>query len=151
MDLLLWRHAEAEDGASDLARRLTAKGERQAAAMAEWLRPRLSGEVIVIASEAVRSQQTARALTDNVVIRPDINPNADFRALLAAVNWPEVDGTVVLTGHQPTLGFAASFLLAGTAQPWAVKKGAVWWLSNRSRNGCGQTVLKAMQTPDLLR
>lgn len=28
MDLLLWRHAEAEDGPIDLQRRLTTRGER---------------------------------------------------------------------------------------------------------------------------
>ena len=31
MDLILWRHADAEDGADDLARQLTAKGRKQAA------------------------------------------------------------------------------------------------------------------------
>ena len=38
MDLLLWRHAEAEDGFPDLKRKLTTRGENQAAQMAEWLK-----------------------------------------------------------------------------------------------------------------
>ena len=37
MNLILWRHAEAEDGADDLQRALTGKGRRQAARMAQWL------------------------------------------------------------------------------------------------------------------
>ena len=40
MDLILWRHAEAqdpEDGMDDLARALTRRGEKQAARMAAWL------------------------------------------------------------------------------------------------------------------
>ncbi len=37
MDLLLWRHAEAEDGDDDLKRRLTARGEKQARTMATWI------------------------------------------------------------------------------------------------------------------
>ena len=37
MDLILWRHAEAEPGAPDHGRRLTPKGEKQAARMAAWL------------------------------------------------------------------------------------------------------------------
>ena len=40
MDLILWRHAEAEDvedGSEDLARALTPRGEKQAARMAAWL------------------------------------------------------------------------------------------------------------------
>ena len=41
MDLILWRHAEAEEGDNDLARELTPKGEKQAARVAEWLLQRL--------------------------------------------------------------------------------------------------------------
>ena len=40
MDLILWRHAEAfelNEGRDDMDRALTAKGERQAHRMAEWL------------------------------------------------------------------------------------------------------------------
>ena len=36
MDLILWRHAEAEPGEPDLGRRLTAKGHKQAERMGEW-------------------------------------------------------------------------------------------------------------------
>ena len=62
MELILWRHADAEDGADDMARRLTAKGERQAAAMATWLRANLPSQHTLMASPAVRAQQTAAAL-----------------------------------------------------------------------------------------
>ena len=34
MELLLWRHAEAEDGDDDMKRRLTSRGEKQARSMA---------------------------------------------------------------------------------------------------------------------
>ncbi|MEO7547467.1 MAG: histidine phosphatase family protein, partial [Ramlibacter sp.] len=40
MDLILWRHAEAEDapeGGDDLDRALTSRGEKQAARVAAWL------------------------------------------------------------------------------------------------------------------
>ena len=40
MDLILWRHAEAEDwteGCDDLQRSLTGRGEKQAKRMAAWL------------------------------------------------------------------------------------------------------------------
>ena len=37
MNLLLWRHAEAQDGDPDLARELTARGRKQAEKMAHWL------------------------------------------------------------------------------------------------------------------
>ena len=62
IELVLWRHAEAEDGSPDLNRALTRRGQAQAAAMAEWLRPRLPDRVRIFASEARRSQQTAAHL-----------------------------------------------------------------------------------------
>jgi len=37
MELILWRHAEAEPGEPDDARALTGKGHKQAWKMAEWL------------------------------------------------------------------------------------------------------------------
>ena len=40
MELILWRHAEAEDGSPDAARKLTAKGEKQAQKLARWLKER---------------------------------------------------------------------------------------------------------------
>ena len=65
MDLILWRHAEAEEadvGADDLARALTPKGERQAERMAEWLNRRLAHSTRTLVSPALRCQQTAKAL-----------------------------------------------------------------------------------------
>ncbi len=44
MDLILWRHAEAEDGDAtlpDLKRRLTARGGKQAKKVAYWLHQNL--------------------------------------------------------------------------------------------------------------
>jgi len=35
MDLILWRHADAEDGVPDSGRKLTAKGEKQARQMGQ--------------------------------------------------------------------------------------------------------------------
>src|SRR5436190_21449722 len=37
MDLILWRHADAEPGEPDIGRRLTAKGLKQAERVAAWL------------------------------------------------------------------------------------------------------------------
>ena len=63
MDLILWRHADAQDGAPDLGRELTDKGHRQAADMAKWLKLHLPKGTKVLVSPAARTQQTARALT----------------------------------------------------------------------------------------
>ncbi|HEY7757791.1 MAG TPA: histidine phosphatase family protein, partial [Burkholderiales bacterium] len=65
MDLILWRHADAEDGSPDLARALTPKGHKQAAQMARWLREHLPEDTRVIVSPARRAQETAQALTSD--------------------------------------------------------------------------------------
>jgi hypothetical protein len=62
MELILWRHAEAEDGVPDGERALTKKGRKQAAAVAAWLKPHLPRQARILASPATRAQQTAAAL-----------------------------------------------------------------------------------------
>src|ERR1700747_2477142 len=61
VDLILWRHAEAEPGEPDLGRRLTAKGLKQARRMAEWLHSRLPDSARILDRPATRAQQTGRA------------------------------------------------------------------------------------------
>jgi len=153
MDLILWRHAEAEllqEGQDDLQRCLTSKGERQARRMAEWLHRRLADSTRVLVSPAVRTQQTARALDRRFKTVPSLAPNCGADDLLAAARWPESAEPVLVIGHQPTLGIVAARLLSGTDQAWSVKKGAVWWLGQRDREGMGQVTLLAMQAPDRL-
>lgn len=154
MELVLWRHAEAEDGEPDRARRLTAKGEKQARRVAEWLHTRLPDATHVLVSPAVRAQQTAQALADlsqrklRTVER--IGPGASADDVLAAAGWPEGRSTVVIVGHQPALGWVASRLLAGRELDWSIKKGAIWWFSARERGGNEQLVLRAVIGPELL-
>jgi phosphohistidine phosphatase len=153
MDLILWRHAEAEDAASgedDLARALTAKGERQAARMAEWLNRRLAHSTRMLVSPARRCQQTAKALGRKFRTVDAVGPRTTARELLIAAGWPGAVEPVLVVGHQPTLGRVASLLLTGVEQPWAVKKGAVWWLRRRARLDDGELVLHAVQSPDAL-
>ena len=150
MDLILWRHAEAADGAPDLARKLTAKGVDQAQDVARWLRPRLPRQTRIIVSPAQRTLQTAKALTADLEIVRDLAPGASPAAVLAAAGWPEHKGAVLVVGHQPTLGLVASMLIAGEPMPWSIRKGAVWWLSHRVRGERPQVVLRAVLSPDFI-
>lgn len=153
MDLILWRHAEAEviaDGQDDLQRALTPKGERQARRMAAWLNHRLPATTRVLVSPALRCRQTADALGREMRIVPTIAPDAPITALIEASRWPKSSEPVLLCGHQPTLGQLAAHLLAGVEQEWAVKKGAVWWLRWRQRDGEPEVTLHAVQGPDAL-
>ena len=153
MDLILWRHAEAEvagPGQDDLQRALTPKGERQARRMAAWLNHRLAASTRVLVSPALRCRQTADALGREVRIVPTIAPDATVAALIEASRWPKSAEPVLLCGHQPTLGLLVAQLLAGVDQEWAVKKGAVWWLRWRQRDGEPEVTLHAVQGPDSL-
>lgn len=154
MDLILWRHAEAEEGAAglpDSKRRLTARGDKQAHDMAKWLKSHLPKKTKILVSPAVRTQQTAHALAMPFEIEPKIAVGADAADLIAAADWPTHAGAMLLVGHQPSLGHLAALLIGGTEADWSVKKGAVWWFSKRSREGRDQTVLRAVMNPEMLR
>ncbi|MCX7897209.1 MAG: histidine phosphatase family protein [Rhodocyclaceae bacterium] len=153
MDLLLWRHAEAEElkgEGKDLERALTEKGLRQARKMAQWLKPRLPKTCRILVSPAKRAQETALALGLPYEREPRIAPGADCAALLAVSGWPTNDAPVLLVGHQPALGRLAALLLAGEEDDWTIKKGAVWWFSRRSREGREKTFLRLAIDPSLL-
>jgi phosphohistidine phosphatase len=150
MDLILWRHAEAEPGEPDLGRRLTAKGLKQAERMGEWLDRHLPDGTRVLVSPADRAQQTALGLKRKFRTVDAIAPGAPVAAVLAAAGWPDARDPALIVGHQPTLGAVAAFLLSGEEDYWAVKKGAVWWLSNRNREGTANTVLRVVISPDFV-
>ncbi|MEG0821960.1 MAG: phosphohistidine phosphatase SixA [Burkholderiaceae bacterium] len=154
MELILWRHADAEIGEPDPGRQLTPRGEKQARRVAEWLHARLPDTTRVLVSPAARAQQTARALLDlaprTIKTIDEIAPGASVAELLAAVDWPRSRVPVLVVGHQPTLGAVAAALLSGQDQDWAVKKGGVWWLSSRERGDVDQVVLRAVINPDLV-
>jgi len=153
MDLILWRHAEAvpeREGLDDLDRALTPKGERQAQRMADWLNHRLAHSTRILVSPALRCQQTAKALCRSFKTIDAIAPTGNGEALLKAARWPDGSEPVLVIGHQPTLGLVAAHVLAELPQPWAIKKGAVWWLRNRDREGLAQVVLQAVMAPDCL-
>ncbi len=150
MDLILWRHCEAEPGEPDLGRRLTSKGIKQAERMAAWLDSHLPDTCRVLVSPADRSQQTALALQRKFKTVPELAPGASVAQVLAAANWPDSREPVLIVGHQPTLGTVASFLLSGEEAYWSVRKGAVWWLSNRAKEGGAAVVLKVVLGPDFV-
>ena len=151
MDLILWRHADAADGYPDAERELTEKGHAQAKRMAEWLNARLPQDVLILASPATRAQQTAAALRRKVVTCDAVDTSADAQSLLAAAGWPHGERTILIVGHQPTLGRAASLLLSGAEGNMSFKKGAVWWITARPRGGSPHAALRAVMAPDLLR
>ena len=148
MQLILWRHAEAEDGVPDMKRRLTAKGEKQAEKMAAFLRARLPQHTRILSSPAARAQQTAQALTKHFDTDPSIGPGSDPPSVLRAAGWPEGEGSVLLIGHQPYLGEIAALLMTGRHLSFSIKKGAVWWLD--CEEGGRQANLRLAISPDFI-
>lgn len=154
MELILWRHADAEPGEPDLDRKLTTKGEKQARRVAEWLHTRLPQSAKIYVSPARRAQQTAQALAEisphKVRTLDVLAPGATTAEVIAAADWPNSKAAIVIVGHQPTLGLVASQLLSGQALDWSLKKGGLWWLSRSEHDGEEQTVLRAVINPDLV-
>ena len=161
MDLILWRHADAGEPAeghigqpADLLRPLTPRGDKQAQRMAEWLNRFLPDSTRVLCSPALRARQTADALGRKLRTLDSLAPGASHMQALAAARWPDSREPVLLVGHQPMLGQLAAYLMGGAATldspAWAVRKGAVWWLRHRQRDGVEEVVLVSVRTPDKL-
>ena len=151
MDLILWRHAEAEDshGSGDHERELTAKGKKQAQKMADWLVPKLPDDTRILVSPAVRAVQTAAALKRKYELCDLISTGASLADHLAAARWP-ADGNVLLVGHQPTLGQLAALLMSGHPDAWDIRKGALWWLRSAPEGGKLHATLRVAMLPGML-
>ena len=153
MNLILWRHAEAEYGPSDLARQLTEKGRRQASTVAAWLRGHLPPDTRVLASEAARSRQTAAYLVQDYAVLPALNPDIRAQTLPRLLESFDSKANLVIVGHQPWLGELCAFLLNSSwnnSHYWSVKKGGVWWFQVKNNNGNFSAKLKAAMTPAML-
>lgn len=161
MDLILWRHAEAEElaeGVDDPTRGLTPKGERNARRVADWLNHVLPHSTKVLVSPALRARQTAEALDRKFKVVDALAPEGTVEGLLSAARWPDAREPVLVVGHQPTLGLTAAYLMIGarlaTSSPdaltaWSIRKGGVWWLRHRPRDHRGEVVLMAVHSPEI--
>jgi phosphohistidine phosphatase len=148
MDLIIWRHAEAEEereGLDDMERALTPRGEKQAARVAGWLDRHLPDGTRILSSPARRCEQTVLALGRKYKVRAELSPGATADDVLQAAQWPSAKQAVLIVGHQPVLGETIAQLLRIEGGSCAVRKGAVWWLRTRERDGLEQTVLWAVQ------
>ena len=152
MDLVIWRHAEAEDESpdqDDLQRALTPRGEKQAARMAQWMDLYLPETAKILCSPALRCEQTVLPLGRKYKLREELAPGERPGRLLEAAGWPDSRQAVLVVGHQPALGQAVAQLLGIKNGDCPSRKGSVWWLRTRERDGHQQTVVIAVQSPEL--
>jgi phosphohistidine phosphatase len=154
MELILWRHAEAEDRAKhseeDAARELTKRGRKQSERMAAWLDERLEGEWRILVSPAIRTLQTVEPLGRDFDTSEEVGLDASASSVLRAAGWPDAKRNVLVVGHQPTLGQVAARVLEGRDGDISIKKGAIWWFTLRDRDGSRVAILKAVLDPDTL-
>lgn len=158
MELILWRHADSvpvkNESEPDFQRRLTSKGRKQAEHVAEWLERHMPDSTRVLVSPTVRTRETAEALGRKIHTVPELGPGAEAAQVLIAAGWPDNRHPVLVVGHQPTLGRVASLLLFGVEQNLSIRKGAVWWITNRSREDDegrhSRLMLRAAVCPDYL-
>lgn len=151
MDLILWRHADTEEGTPDLGRNLTPKGRRQAKRMANWLKPLLPQHTRILVSPANRTRQTADALQMHYEICNLIGPDCSAEHMRQAARWPDGNRAVMLVGHNPAISELASLLLADKRFPLTMRKGAAWWFISRTRAGESSVLLKMAMTAGLLK
>jgi phosphohistidine phosphatase len=148
MELILWRHADAEPGVDDLERKLSAKGRKQAARVAGWLHAHLPAKFTVYSSPAKRALQTAKALDVPATVADLLAPGRSSEDILRAVDWPNREGEViVVVGHQPTLGRVVARLLGGGGE-LSIQKGALWWIEARDKDGNAGVRVRAVIAPD---
>jgi phosphohistidine phosphatase len=99
--IYLLRHGDAEDGdGDDAARRLTAKGVRQAKAAGRALASRGAAIDACLTSPKLRADETARLACEPLGIEPEAMNElrgGDFDALALAAGR----GDVLLVGHEP--------------------------------------------------
>ena len=151
MDLILWRHAEAEDeraGLADLDRALTKNGQKQAARVGAWLDAHLPEDTLILCSPALRTQQTALAIGRDFRIVERLAPGALPGALLEAAQWPDAGRPVMIVGHQPTLGQTLAQVLRLHDANCGIRKGQAWWLRHRERDEDSELLVWAVQSPE---
>jgi phosphohistidine phosphatase len=107
--LLLVRHAKAGDAPVDADRPLTARGERQAAAIGSWFaESRLVPDVVVVSPARRAAQTWERAAAQlgaapEPVVEPRIYINT-VEAVLDVVRETDDVQTLAVVGHNPSIG-----------------------------------------------
>lgn len=119
--LWIMRHGEAANGTPDSARRLTLRGEQEAAGMARRLAQHQhdGGPVVtrIIASPFVRAQQTAESMSEALGLEVEtldgITPEG---APQAFCDWLiEQPGNLLVVSHMPLVAELTGLLVEGRA------------------------------------
>ena len=127
--LVIVRHSKAEQiAASDAERRLTDRGRGDAAAAGAWLADQCPPPDRALVSGAARTRETWELLAKAAgwqveTEHDDALYGADEDTVLDILrDLDEKVGSVVLVGHNPTVGMLAQLLDDGDGEPEAVDR-----------------------------
>ena len=118
--------------------------------MAAWLDQRQGESARILVSPALRCEQTALNLGRKFKPCEQLGPDRSAQDLLELVQWPQGRGPVLVVGHQPALGLAAAHLLGLPPDGAPIRKGTVWWLRHRVRDGQAHTLLMTVMAPEFI-
>jgi len=161
MQLILFRHGPA--GRADPARwpddgqrPLSARGGEKTRAAALGLARVVNKGATVWTSPLVRARQTADLIATALgAATPTtfgaLAPGGPERTVLARLGAPDVDGPVVLVGHEPDLGRLAGSLLAAGPSSLPLKKAGAVVLDFDGSPRRGEGRLAAFLPPRVLR
>lgn len=110
--LLLLRHAKAQPGANDRNRPLSEQGLADAAALAKDLKDRQILPDVILCSDALRTRQTAAAITDleHVHLVPELY-QAGSDDILAVIHYLSLNAkTLLVVAHNPGIAVLARLL-----------------------------------------
>jgi phosphohistidine phosphatase len=125
--LVVVRHAKAEAfGPTDFDRELAARGRADATAAGSWLADEGVSADAALVSAATRARQTWEILAEAAgwAVQPELDRalyGADEDGVLDLVRLTDEGvGTLVVVGHNPTVGMLAQLLDDGDGPPEAV-------------------------------
>lgn len=164
MNLLVIRHAialdaaeYARDHADDAGRPLTPEGEKKMKKVARGLLELVPGIDLLATSPLTRAAQTAKIVAaaygglDPVTVAA-LAPAQPVGALADWLEGQRRHGTVAIVGHEPSLGRAVSWLLAGSERSFLqLKKGAACLLQFDARVSAASATLRWALAPSQLR
>ena len=115
MKLIITRHGEAESGAVDSQRKLTAKGEQDMARMGKLVRATGWNFVETLSSPLVRARQTAKIIAEQLGGLPvnegkDLSPGFDPHTTAGALDRYDATQAAVWVFHAPDVARLASYL-----------------------------------------
>ncbi|NMC00034.1 MAG: histidine phosphatase family protein [Thermoanaerobaculaceae bacterium] len=125
MELILVRHAEAEDGVNDFSRKLTPKGRKEAEKIAKFIKKKIK-DFKVYSSPLVRAKETASFFLKEIEILDELEPDSTPESFLREISKFGEDETLICVGHQPLIGAIAGKIL-GLNYSLKTKKAGIWW------------------------